>query len=137
VEPTQQKRQSYGQAHRSRPEGSLYAVGFVLIALTLAAFFYVGIDWATGAGRVAGLGAAIAPTPTVAPPPTPSPSPVPSPSPTVAPERTYAVKAGDNPASIAREHGVTLDALLRLNGIDDPTKLQIGQVLRVPPEGSR
>lgn len=44
----------------------------------------------------------------------------------------YEVVAGDNPYSIAKRHGVSYQALLDLNGIDDPTKLQIGQKLKIP-----
>jgi len=45
---------------------------------------------------------------------------------------TYTVMAGDNPYSIARKHGVSMEALLKLNGIEDPRRLQIGQVLEIP-----
>jgi LysM repeat protein len=44
----------------------------------------------------------------------------------------YEVVPGDNPYSIARRLGVSYQALLELNNIDDPTKLQIGQKLKVP-----
>lgn len=44
----------------------------------------------------------------------------------------YTVKAGDNPYDIARQFGVTARELMELNGIDDPTGLQVGTVLRVP-----
>jgi len=46
--------------------------------------------------------------------------------------QTYTVQSGDNPYGIAREHGVSMDALLELNNIDDPRRLQIGQVLEIP-----
>jgi LysM repeat protein len=45
---------------------------------------------------------------------------------------TYTVAKGDNPYTIARKIGVSYQDLLKVNGIDDPTKLQIGQVLKVP-----
>lgn len=45
----------------------------------------------------------------------------------------YEVVAGDNPYSIARRLGVNYQDLLTLNAIDDPTKLQIGQKLKIPP----
>lgn len=104
-----------------------YIVGFIVVVLGLAAFLYVGLNWATGPGRVAAL--ANPPTPTaiaVAPPPTPEPSP------TVA-EQTYIVKAGDNPASIAQQFKVKADDLMAYNNITDPSKLQIGQTLKIPP----
>jgi LysM repeat protein len=44
----------------------------------------------------------------------------------------YVVKAGDTPAGIAAELGVDVGELLRLNGIDDPRSLRVGQQLRVP-----
>lgn len=46
--------------------------------------------------------------------------------------KTYTVQSGDNPYGIARDHGVSMKALLELNGIDDPRRLQIGQVLEIP-----
>ncbi len=45
---------------------------------------------------------------------------------------TYKVQKGDNPYSIAKKLGVSSQELLKANGIDDPKKLQIGQVLKVP-----
>lgn len=46
--------------------------------------------------------------------------------------KTYTVAKGDNPAVIARKLGVSQDELLKLNKIDDPKKLQIGQTLKIP-----
>ena len=46
--------------------------------------------------------------------------------------RTYTVKAGDSPYSIARTHGVKLEALMAANPGLDPRKLRIGQTLRLP-----
>jgi nucleoid-associated protein YgaU len=48
--------------------------------------------------------------------------------------QVYTVARGDNPVTIARRLGVSYDELLRLNKIDDPKKLQIGQKLRLPPK---
>jgi len=120
----------YGsQAHRQSRQLP-YVVGFVAVVLGLAAFLYVGLNWATGPGRVAAL--ATPPTATaiaVAPEPTPEPSPTP-------PEQTYVVKAGDSPASIAQHFGVRTDDLMAYNNIDNPQKLQIGQTLKIPPPAS-
>ncbi len=44
----------------------------------------------------------------------------------------YTVQPGDTPDSIAAQFGITWQELLAANGIDDPTKLQIGQVLKIP-----
>jgi lipoprotein NlpD len=101
-------------------------IGIFLVVAALAAFLYVGLSWATGPGRLAAL----------ASPPTPTPTrpavAVPSPSATVG-EQTYIVKAGDNPASIAQQFRVKTEDLMAANNIDDPSKLQIGQTLKIPP----
>lgn len=49
---------------------------------------------------------------------------------------TYKVAKGDNPYTIAKKLGVKYQDLLSLNGVTDPTKLQIGQVLKVPPKAN-
>ena len=46
--------------------------------------------------------------------------------------KIYTVVKGDNPVTIARHLRVNYDALLELNGITDPRKLQIGQKLHIP-----
>lgn len=45
---------------------------------------------------------------------------------------TYVVQPGDTPITIARRLGVTHQELMRVNGISDPTRMQVGQVLIVP-----
>ena len=45
---------------------------------------------------------------------------------------THMVKAGETLTSIAKRCGVTADALMRANGITDPTKLKVGQKLKIP-----
>jgi LysM repeat protein len=45
---------------------------------------------------------------------------------------TYAVARGDSPVGIAKKLKVSYDDLLKLNKVDDPKKLQIGQKLKVP-----
>ena len=47
--------------------------------------------------------------------------------------QVYTVAKGDNPVGIAKRLHVSYDELLKLNKIDDPKKLQIGQKLHVPP----
>lgn len=49
---------------------------------------------------------------------------------------TYKVAKGDNPYTIAKKLGVRYNDLLKVNGIDDPKKLQIGQMLKVPPKAN-
>lgn len=52
------------------------------------------------------------------------------------PEGYYAVKKGDTLYSIALEHGADYRDVAQWNGLDDPTKIRVGQELRVkaPPE---
>lgn len=72
---------------------------------------------------------------TVAPSTSSAPAPAPAPAP-VSGARTHTVKAGEYPGKIAKKYGMTAQELLALNGISDPTKLQIGQVLNVSKDGS-
>lgn len=44
----------------------------------------------------------------------------------------YVVAKGDNPYSIAKRFGISYTELLKVNDIQDPTKIQIGQKLKVP-----
>ena len=55
---------------------------------------------------------------------------------TAAAAGTYKVEKGDNPYKIAKKLGVTSQDLLKVNSIEDPTKLQIGQVLKVPAKAN-
>lgn len=48
------------------------------------------------------------------------------------PDATYTVQPGDTLAVIAERFNVTVGELMSANGIDDPTTLQVGQVLRIP-----
>ena len=80
------------------------------------------------------------PTPTPTPPqpepepgPEPEPEPEPEPAPSGDPEFTeYRVKSGDNLLRIAREHGVTVDAIVKASNLRNPDRLSIGQVLKIP-----
>lgn len=47
---------------------------------------------------------------------------------------TYTITSADDLYRIARKLGVSSMKLLQLNGIKDPTKVQAGQVLKVPAE---
>jgi LysM repeat protein len=121
----------YGLQARRQGHFGMYVVGFIAVVAALAAFLYVGLNWATGPGRVASL--AIQPTPT---PIAMEPTAAPGPSPTVV-EQVYIVKAGDTPAAIADQFRVKVDDLLAANNIDDPRKLQVGQSLKIPPSSGR
>jgi LysM repeat protein len=71
--------------------------------------------------------AALLPSPTAASSAsTPTASPVPSSS------RRYTVRAGDTLNRIASRFGTTVKAIEAANGIVDPSRLQIGQVLEIP-----
>jgi lipoprotein NlpD len=53
----------------------------------------------------------------------------------VVPEGHYLVKKGDTLYSIALENGADYREVAQWNNLDDPTKIRVGQVLRVkPPE---
>jgi LasA protease len=45
----------------------------------------------------------------------------------------YTVQAGDTLGSIAQSYGITLEALMQANGLDESSVLSIGQVLSIPP----
>lgn len=47
--------------------------------------------------------------------------------------KTYAVQAGDTMYSIARKHGVSVDAILWANDLTDSNVLKQGQKLTIPP----
>ena len=66
----------------------------------------------------------------------PKSAPVPVVATTAAAAGTYKVEKGDNPYKIAKKLGVTSQDLLKVNSIEDPTKLQIGQVLKVPAKAN-
>ena len=46
--------------------------------------------------------------------------------------RVYVVERGNTLYSLARANGVTVDALMRANGLQDPNSLQAGQRLTIP-----
>ncbi|XDZ51026.1 peptidoglycan DD-metalloendopeptidase family protein [Neisseriaceae bacterium CLB008] len=48
-----------------------------------------------------------------------------------APAGYYRVKPGDNLYRIGMKHGQTVTALQRLNGLSDPSKIEIGQLIKV------
>ncbi len=116
----------YGSQARRENRQMPYIIGFIVVVLGLAAFLYIGLNWATGPGRVAALVNPSTPTPiAVVAPATPGPSPT-------AVEQTYIVKPGDSPASIAQQFRIKTEDLMAANNIDDPSKLQIGQTLKIP-----
>jgi len=85
----------------------------------------------------------VEPTPTTEPPtpvPTeapPAPTEPPTPEPTSAPQQAqrYVVEPGDTLRSIAERFDVTVEALLRYNGLttEEADSLRVGQELLIPP----
>ncbi|MBI2759598.1 MAG: LysM peptidoglycan-binding domain-containing protein [Chloroflexi bacterium] len=49
-----------------------------------------------------------------------------------APKKTYTVRAGDSLTTIAVKFGTTVPAIASANGIADPNKISVGQVLVIP-----
>ncbi len=81
------------------------------------------------------------PAPRVEPAPvTPRPSPTvdrprpvtPEPTPAPAAPRSYTVRSGDNLSTIARRHGVSVEAIMELNEITNPDRIQVDQELLLP-----
>jgi lipoprotein NlpD len=80
-----------------------------------------------------------APVSDIRPPPAPQALPAAAAEPTapsVLPPGHYVIKRGDTLYSIALEHGADYRDVARWNQLEDPTKISVGQVVRVtPPEG--
>ena len=156
VVPYHERRQQL--ARSPRRQHSAYAFIFIIVLLVLVVGIFYGLAWALGSlsqggssratptsTRASGPAAAPSPTETVSALPTPppggiaaSPSPLPGPggaaAGTPSPEpRTYTVKAGDTPGGIAREFGVSVEALMRANNISDARALRVGDRLVIPP----
>jgi LysM repeat protein len=128
----------------------------LLVAMMALALVVLVVARATappvGAGASPSPGpTAIGSAPVIGPPPSAQPSPAPtsmasapaptaspsaavtaSPTPESSPSRTYRVQAGDTLYVIAQRFGTTVKAIAEANGISDPTKIRIGQVLAIP-----
>ena len=48
--------------------------------------------------------------------------------------RDYTVQRGDSLSRIAQRHKVSAEALARANGISNPNRIRVGQILKIPPE---
>lgn len=67
------------------------------------------------------------------PTPTPEPTDTPAPSPTPGPVFTeYRVRNGDTLGAISAQFDMTVEELMRVNGLSDPHSLQVDQVLKIP-----
>ena len=103
--------------------------GARLLAVLLAASAFGACSTYTGPVPVVDRGQARPPATRAAQPQPAAPS-------AAAPEGYYVVKKGDTLYSIALEHGADYREVAQWNGLDDPTKIRVGQQLRVkaPPE---
>lgn len=52
-------------------------------------------------------------------------------------EQTYTVKKGDTLSKIAAKYGTTYQKLASYNGIADPNKISVGQVIKIPGTGTK
>ncbi len=78
-------------------------------------------------------------TATATAPATPAPRPTAThtPTATATPEPvTYTVVSGDSLSAIARAQGVELADLIAVNGIENPSRISVGQVLTIPGPGA-
>jgi LysM repeat protein len=113
-----------------RPASTPY-LRYLLLNVLVSAATVTAILWLWGRGPqpletaptstfdVVAILASKVPTPTPTLPPTPTP-------------HTYTVQAGDTLFSIARDLDIEVDALMAANGLTDPDRLNVGQVLTVP-----
>ena len=80
---------------------------------------------------------AVPPTATFTPAATPTPEVTPTPAatdtPTPGPTQVHVVKAGETLSGIAESYGVSLQDLIRANGITNPSLIWVGQELVIPP----
>jgi hypothetical protein len=87
------------------------------------------------ASPVASARPSASPRPSPRPSPTPSPSaaaPSPSPEASVAGTQSYRVQSGDTLSAIAARFGTTVAEIQRLNDIEDPSLIRVGQLLELP-----
>lgn len=144
------------RADRGTGQAALVAVlGVALVAILLARpSGNAGVIDPTGTAVAGPTGAptTVAATPTISTSPEPTPTealatPRPSTPPSQAPATespptssaepvtsgaTYKVKSGDTLSAIAARFGTTTRVLVRLNGITDPSRLKVGQILKLP-----
>jgi LysM repeat protein len=69
--------------------------------------------------------------PTAAPPPAAEATAPPP----VTEERIHTVQAGENLYRIGLQYGFTIEALATYNNLANPNRLEVGQQIRIPPDG--
>jgi LysM repeat protein len=77
--------------------------------------------------------ATVAPAPTTAPAPTAVPTTVPAVAPSFI---SYTVQRGDTLRKIATRFNTTVAAILSVNSLANPNRINVGQVLRIPASGA-
>jgi len=95
--------------------------GIVVVLVVMAAYVVMGQE------RTATPAASFAPPSTPTATAVPSPTATPTPSPTI-----YRVAPGDTLYKIAQQYGVTIEAIVQANGLQDPRMLRVGQELVIP-----
>jgi len=119
------------RAWRSKPPRSQRVVQGALAVVATAAVAVAGallVRSCNGGGDE--------PAPPVLPPLTTTSTTTTSTTTTIAIIRTYEVQRGDSLFSIAQRFGVTVAAIIEANGIDDPDRIEAGQVLTLPPSAA-
>ncbi len=133
--------------------GQAILIGLLAIAFVFVLFAKLSSD-GSSAGVIVPVGSSPSPAATEAAAGTRTPasakpaggtSATPAPSPTLVPTKgkptptpagqhasTYKVKSGDTMSGIAAKFGVTVKALAKINKITDPSKIHVGQVLKLP-----
>ena len=49
---------------------------------------------------------------------------------------SHVIRSGDNPWTIAKQYGISMEDLVKFNDIKNTKNLQIGQVLKIPPSAA-
>jgi len=119
-----------GDAYVATENGLVYSASAGEVIAVAA-----GESLRTGVGRRANLQPT---TPIVLPPPPPPPPRTPTPSvtpvpPTQPPQRVHIITQGDTLSYLATKYNVTVEAIIKINNVEDPNMLSLGQKLIIPP----
>lgn len=63
--------------------------------------------------------------------PAPAPAPAPAKPKTATGSRTHVIQKGDTVYNVAKRYGLSSGEVMRANGISDPSRVQMGQVLKI------
>jgi len=135
-EPTPAPEQNQEQTYRVVPGDSLNAIAqrFGVSVAAIQSLNSITNPNRISVGQLIRIPAssqaeAPAPAPTPEPEPEPEPAPEPEPSPTVV---EYRVQSGDTLLRIGAKFGVSSKSLQEFNGISNPNRISIGQLLKIP-----